>query len=217
LREAAPMIAELATDQAKDLALADLARLPKAELVRTTAQALEGTGWLPKPLRTPGVRDGSRQSAVGSRDELSDDGVIEIQTTDDGVQLSNEHGENVGPDEVVSNEAVSDEADKLDPAPTSELPPWLAAGEDADPDLGGSGAAASNDEAASLADQADARSEANDSSKPARTKRTKDTSMNRGIAAAWAKPAAKGKARAAKVTKAAKRKPRLPNGAASAI
>lgn len=215
LREAAPMIVELPTEQAKDLALADLARLPKAELVKATAQALEGTGWLPKPLRTPEI--GNRQSAVGSRVDLSDDGITDDQAALDVDLTAGENAEDAELGEAVSDEAAIDEADKLDPAPMSGLPPWLAAGEDADPELSDSGAAAGIAEAASHADQVDTRSEAIDSGNPARAKRTKDKSANRVKIAAGAKPATKGKARAVKATRAAQRKPRLPNGAASAI
>lgn len=104
LREASPMIAELPSEQARALALADLARMPKAELVKTTAQALEGTGWLPKPLRTPGIGFGSGQSAVASRDEREASNV-DAQAGSDG--------------------------NANDPAPIAELPPWLAPGEGA--------------------------------------------------------------------------------------
>lgn len=102
LKEASPMIAELPSEQARALALADLARMPKAELVKTTAQVLEGTGWLPKPLRTPGVNDGNGHSSVCRRDDETGD--------------------------TQANEAST----AGDPEAITELPPWLAGENEAD-------------------------------------------------------------------------------------
>jgi ParB family transcriptional regulator, chromosome partitioning protein len=215
LREAAPMIAELSTDQARDLALADLARMPKAELVKTTAQALEGTGWLPKPLRTPGIGNG--QSAAGSRVDLPVDGLTDDDPTDDAAKPADEIGEDAGLGVTTSDKDTVDDADQLHPAPISELPPWLAAGDDAEQPAGTAATAAGIDDAASDVDRAGEGSEVARNARPAKAKSSKGKTSNSGKVTAGAKPPTTGKNKTAKVAKAAKRKPCLPNGAASAI
>ncbi|MGL4440054.1 MAG: ParB/RepB/Spo0J family partition protein [Bosea sp. (in: a-proteobacteria)] len=130
LREAAPMIAELPSEQAKQVALAELARMPKAELVKTTAQALEGTGWLPKPLRTPELNSGNGQSDVGNRDETA------------ACRIDGHVGSN---------------SDTFDPDPITELPPWLAADEtvgDAEAEAGPAAQDAMDPDAMAAADAA---------------------------------------------------------------
>ena len=58
----AAAVAEGAGDGSRELA-AVIAKLPKGEAVACAAQALEGRGWLPEPLRTPAASDRRRAEA----------------------------------------------------------------------------------------------------------------------------------------------------------
>ncbi len=140
MREAAPMIRDLPSDKDRELALADLARQPKAELVKIATQALEGAGWLPKPLRTKGMSDGialdgNGQRAVGNRGgELVDaDAFHDADESRDGGDHS-DRGERGDEDAAGYAKTSDDPASMRDqagsqasanPAPIAELPPWM--------------------------------------------------------------------------------------------
>jgi ParB family transcriptional regulator, chromosome partitioning protein len=113
LRESAPVIRDLADDKARDLAIADLARQPKAELVKTTAQALEGTGWLPKPLRTKGI------ATVGDADTRDDNATTETANA-------------AGDPAIGESQAAAGDPDRPgeDGADASDDPPWFTDDED---------------------------------------------------------------------------------------
>jgi ParB family chromosome partitioning protein len=213
LREAAPMMAELPSDHARELALADLSRMPKAELVKATAQALEGTGWLPKPLRTPGINDGNRQSAMGSRVEHGDDsdavGRRAVYANGDPQAATDETG---------FDQVAADGSDAVHPAPLAELPPWLAEGDDTDQTPEAKATEPSDMDGDALVDHTGDAAGSMQALKPSKVAK----SSAKAVRTAKAKPAKSGEAKGAtsaahKTVAGKKRKPPLPNGAASAV
>ena len=226
MREAAAMIRELPSDKERELALADLARQPKAELVKIATQALEGAGWLPKPLRTKGLVNGNGQWAVGNRGgELVDADANHARDggdcSDDDADDAAETGATADDPASVRNEAGSQAL--ADPAPMVELPPWmtedvaeqgeavdassLPAGEGSD-----SGSTGTDHSADKGAKDAATTAKADEHGRSAAAK-----SAAKSRAKAKAKPLKKVKAKAGKSAERSSRKPPLANGTARSV